>query len=107
MYLSNQSCAAPYFLLLIIAKKRSLECAERAATVTKRINTQQQSSSHDTDRDILESFFNSTRGINWHRNTNWGTAEPLHNWEGVEVNPKGEVTSITLPNNNIVGRCTS
>ena len=54
-------------------------------------------------REILMELFESTDGYNWSRSANWGTDEPLREWEGVKVNEKGNLVEIILKNNNLAG----
>ena len=54
-------------------------------------------------REILMEFFESTNGRNWSRSANWGTDEPLREWEGVNVNEKGNVIGIILASNALSG----
>ena len=63
------------------------------------------------ERDILIAFYKATGGDNWRRNTNWCTAAPLHEWYGIFVHVDystgeavyGNVTSIDLTDNNLIG----
>lgn len=63
------------------------------------------------ERDILIAFYKATGGDNWRHNTNWCTAAPLHEWYGISVSVDystgeavyGNVTSIDLTNNNLIG----
>ncbi|MDI9357583.1 MAG: hypothetical protein QM528_01395 [Phycisphaerales bacterium] len=50
---------------------------------------------------ILVKLYNATKGASWINNTNWLTG-PVSSWYGITVT-NGYVTSISLPNNNLVG----
>ena len=52
----------------------------------------------------LMAFFEATNGQLWHHSANWGADVPLDEWYGVEVNERGRVRSLTLSENNLVGR---
>ncbi len=54
----------------------------------------------DTDRDILVALYNATDGANWTDNTSWLSDEPLGNWHGVDTDPNGRVTGLSLGYNN-------
>jgi len=56
-----------------------------------------------TDREILEMFYETTGGDDWTDNTNWLGDQPLSRWAGVETDPEGNVTEISLPRNNLRG----
>ena len=56
-----------------------------------------------SDRDILELFYDATRGSNWTNNANWFTDAPLRDWYGVEVDGEGRVSGLGLSNNNLTG----
>ena len=58
----------------------------------------------ETDREALMKLFESCGGSGWTRNTNWGSAEPLSSWEGVEeVDACGRVTQLGLNFNKLTG----
>jgi len=54
------------------------------------------------EKDALIVLYNTTGGPNWTNNNNWNTAEKVCNWSGVTV-VNGNVTELTLVNNNLVG----
>lgn len=56
----------------------------------------------DSDRAALLALYNATNGAAWTNRTNWATAAPVDTWFGVTVSG-GRVTSLSLPNNNLVG----
>ena len=49
----------------------------------------------------LVKLFNATNGGNW--TSKWDLGQPLHTWDGVEINVEGCVVDIQLSNNNLVG----
>ena len=63
----------------------------------------------ETDRAALMALYNATGGANWYNNTNWGSAEPIYTWYGVELKPftttsfEGRVLQLDLNENNLVG----
>ena len=63
----------------------------------------------ETDRAALMALYNATGGANWYNNTNWGSAEPIYTWYGVELKPftttsfEGRVLQLDLKENNLVG----
>lgn len=56
-----------------------------------------------TDRKVLEAFYESTGGASWTNNANWLSERPLGEWHGVTVNGQGQVTHLSLRNNNLSG----
>ncbi|MBB6461184.1 leucine-rich repeat domain-containing protein [Flammeovirga kamogawensis] len=56
-----------------------------------------------SDRDVLQSLYQSTNGKGWYNKTGWGSAEPLSEWYGVEVDSKNRVIKINLRGNNLNG----
>lgn len=56
-----------------------------------------------TDRGVLVALYSNTGGVNWIRQDNWLSNDPVSTWYGVETNAEGRVTSIRLPNNNLTG----
>ncbi|AZQ62265.1 hypothetical protein EI427_08450 [Flammeovirga pectinis] len=56
-----------------------------------------------SDRDVLQSLYQSTNGKGWYNKTGWGSAEPLSEWYGVEVDSKNRVTKVNLRGNNLNG----
>ena len=57
-----------------------------------------------SERDILESLYNGTRGADWTDDDNWLSDRPLGEWYGVETNDQGLVVVLKLPGNNLSGR---
>ncbi|MCE2423099.1 MAG: hypothetical protein J4G03_07325 [Gemmatimonadetes bacterium] len=55
------------------------------------------------DRWVLHLFYGDTDGENWDNNTNWLTDEPLGDWYGVSADAQGNVTRLSLVNNNLTG----
>ena len=54
-------------------------------------------------REILEAFYHATTGATWYNNDNWLTDVPLGEWHGVTANAAGQVISLFLSNNLLVG----
>ena len=57
----------------------------------------------ETDRDVLETLYDRTRGDAWMAGTNWLSDEPLAEWAGVETDESGRVTGLSLSGNNLRG----
>ncbi len=55
------------------------------------------------DREALMALYNSTDGANWTNNTNWGAGFDLSTWYGVTVDMNGNVSSLILRDNNLIG----
>lgn len=55
-----------------------------------------------SDRAALMALYNSTDGLNWTNNSNWGTTQPISTWYGVWAE-EGTVLSISLSNNGLKG----
>ena len=55
------------------------------------------------ERVVLGFLYDAAGGADWKRNDNWGTNADLATWYGVEVNAEGEVRSLSLADNNLVG----
>ena len=55
------------------------------------------------DRWVLHLFYRDTDGENWASNTNWLTDEPLDDWSGVSADAQGNVTRLSLVNNDLTG----
>ena len=49
----------------------------------------------------LVDLYNSMNGANWY--TKWDLTKPINTWYGITLNIYGCVTSINLPNNNLLG----
>ena len=55
------------------------------------------------DRAALMALFNSTGGASWTMNDNWGSTEPLGEWENVSTDSDGRVIHLGLEENSLVG----
>ena len=55
------------------------------------------------DRAALVAFYNATNGDNWTDNTDWLADAHIYGWYGVTVDIDGNVTRLTLVDNNLVG----
>lgn len=55
------------------------------------------------DRAVLEVLYRATGGDNWDDNENWLSKAPLGQWDGVETNTEGRVTSLWVLRNNLRG----
>ena len=60
--------------------------------------------SAETDRKVLELFYERTEGDRWKNRENWMTEAPLGEWYGITTNAQGRVTHIEFWNNEIWGR---
>ena len=50
------------------------------------------------------SLFRETRGFEWKSKANWGTGLPCNQtWFGVSCDPNGNVISLSLPGNRLIG----
>lgn len=58
------------------------------------------------DRVALEEIYNSTRGIEWYKSTNWCSDKPLNEWWGVTTNEQGRVVELDMAYNGVSGRLT-
>ena len=56
-----------------------------------------------SDREILDTLYRATGGEDWTDDTNWLSGEPLDEWFGVEADDSGNVTGLSLADNNLVG----
>ena len=56
-----------------------------------------------SDREILEILYRETGGEDWTTTTNWLSGEPLDEWHGVEADDSGNVTHLSLAENNLAG----
>ena len=59
--------------------------------------------STETDRTVLELFYERTTGKWWTNNENWMTEAPLGEWHGITTNAQGRVTEIRFEKNNLEG----
>ena len=57
----------------------------------------------DPERSALMALFRSTNGPGWKAKDNWGSAEPLATWHGVEVDADGHVQKLQLAANRLTG----
>ena len=57
----------------------------------------------DSDRAVLEAFYDATGGSGWSNKGNWGSDKPLSQWHGVTANGSGQVTQLSLRNNGLSG----
>ena len=55
------------------------------------------------EKAILEELYASTGGSEWTRNDNWGSAEPVGEWYGVDTASNGQVLALQLRFNGLVG----
>ena len=54
-------------------------------------------------RDALIALYDRTDGPNWTNSTNWKSLYPLDQWYGITVDGEGQVTGLSLENNNLNG----
>ena len=57
----------------------------------------------DPQREALEAFYQATNGASWTNNGSWLSDQPLGQWHGVTVNGQGQVTHLSLRDNNLSG----
>ena len=57
----------------------------------------------DSDRAVLETFYQATGGSGWTNNASWLSDKPLNQWHGVSTNGQGQVTQLVLRDNNLSG----
>jgi len=58
----------------------------------------------EQDRAVLIALYEATGGNNWDDNTNWlSSTYPLDQWDGVDTNDEGRVTSLDLSDNDLAG----
>ena len=72
--------------------------ATRAITVTVVTSAAPQS-----DRAALAALYDETDGPSWTNSTNWKTAAPLGQWNGVTTDAAGRVTKLELRENALAG----
>ena len=73
------------------------------ATLTISDSLAQPPDGAEDDRAALVALYNATGGPNWKDNASWLTDAPLGEWYGVEALATGEVTQISLRENNLSG----
>ena len=56
-----------------------------------------------SDREVLEVFYDSTGGPGWTNRTNWKTPAPLREWFGVTTDDAGRLTALGLNDNGLTG----
>jgi len=56
-----------------------------------------------SDREALMVIFESCGGDGWTKKLNWGSAEPLSEWEGVSVDVEGRVNVLHVTENRLRG----
>ncbi len=52
----------------------------------------------------LMDLYYTTGGENWTHNNNWGDFSQVTNWYGIDLDEDGNVISIALDNNNLIGK---
>ncbi len=57
----------------------------------------------DLERDALVALYHATGGANWTRNTNWLSERPIGEWDRVSTDSNGQVTSLYLFDNQLIG----
>ena len=56
-----------------------------------------------SDRAVLEAFYDAAGGADWTNSTNWKTTAPLDTWHGVTADAAGRATALELPENGLAG----
>ena len=56
-----------------------------------------------SESDALIALYASAGGAGWKDNDNWLSAAPLGEWHGVTTDAGGNVTAVSLPDNDLVG----
>ena len=56
-----------------------------------------------TDREVLEALYHATGGPAWTNRTNWLSEAPLSDWFGVGTDGNGQVTILSLRDNQLSG----
>ena len=54
---------------------------------------------------LLADFFKAANGYGWTHKEGWFTDAPLSEWYGIETDADGNVVKISLPDNNLSGKC--
>ncbi len=62
-------------------------------------------SMNTADKLALYDFYYSTNGDEWNNKEGWLTTAPLSEWHGIETDANGRVVKISLPDNNLSGKC--
>ena len=57
------------------------------------------------NKGALYDFFIAANGYGWKNKSGWLTEAPLSEWFGVETDSEGNVVKISLPDNNLSGKC--
>jgi hypothetical protein len=55
------------------------------------------------EQQALLDIFRQCGGSSWKRSRGWGSAEPVHTWEGVECDSDGRVVTLRLGWNELRG----
>ena len=89
------------------AREGTITLSGGAATQTITVKQKGAQGILDAERQALIDLYNATGGDNWKNNTNWCSDKPVSEWYGVTcgnmVSNYGQVTSIYLDYNNLVG----
>lgn len=56
-----------------------------------------------SEQEILEHLYKQTGGVGWHNQDQWLSEEPVCQWHGVGCDANGQVTSLTLGANQLIG----
>ena len=59
--------------------------------------------SSESDRRVLEAFYDATGGPDWKYSANWKTSSPLGEWHGVATDADGRVVELRLRDNDVSG----
>ena len=65
--------------------------------------TTEKESRYKMERNMLKKFYLLTNGDGWINNTNWKTYIDCCDWFGVVCDQEGNITSLNLTNNNLIG----
>lgn len=89
------------------AREGTITLSGGAATQTITVKQKGVQDILDAERQALIDLYNATGGDNWKNNENWCSDKPVSEWYGVTcgnmVSNYGQVTSIYLDYNNLVG----
>ena len=58
---------------------------------------------YESDRAVLVAFYSATGGGSDWTGTNWGSDEPIDDWQGVTTNDDGRVTRLVLSSRGLSG----